>query len=285
MTAQRRAVMDAPLDAPPDVPRDAPLACRTVSLLGLEFADLDAAAAARLIAARPDRSPFRYVVTPNADHLVRLERQPALRAIYRDALLRLMDSRVVRGAAQTIGLGVPALATGSDLTAHLLAAHLRPGERITIVGLRTEHLPRLIARCGIAPPAHHDPVMGFTRQPAALRAAVDFVIAHPARFIFLAVGSPGQEILAAAIQATGRAVGTAICAGASLDFLAGAARRAPLAVQKAGLEWLHRLAADPGRLAARYLRDDPPVLAMLLRERLALLAAGQQGKHLAPHAD
>src|SRR5271165_1793081 len=281
MTAQRRAVMDAP----PHAPWDAALACRTVSLLGLDFADLDAVAAARLIAARPDGAPFRYVVTPNADHLVRLERQPALRAIYRDALLRLMDSRAVRGVARTMGLRVPALATGSDLTARLLAAHLRPGERITIVGLRAERLPRLIARCGIAPPAHHDPVMGFARQPAALRAAVDFVIAHPARFIFLAVGSPGQEVLAAAIQATGRATGTAICAGASLDFLAGAARRAPLAVQKAGLEWLHRLAADPGRLAARYLRDDPPVLAMLLRERLALLAAGQQGKHLAAHAD
>jgi exopolysaccharide biosynthesis WecB/TagA/CpsF family protein len=257
---------------------DAQIACRTVSLLGLDFADLDAVGAAQLIAQRPDGSPFRYVVTPNADHLVRLERQPELAAIYRDALLRLMDSRVVTRAAQALGLGVPSVATGSDVTARLLGYHLRPRERVTIVGLRAEFLPALMDRCGIVRPAHHDPVMGFARDPAALREAVDFVVANPARFVFLAVGSPAQEILAAAIQATGRAVGTGVCAGASLDFLAGAARRAPALMQRAGLEWLHRMASDPQRLARRYLHDDPPVLGMLLRERLQSMTPGQQAK-------
>jgi UDP-N-acetyl-D-mannosaminuronic acid transferase (WecB/TagA/CpsF family) len=38
-------------------------------------------------------------------------------------------------------------------------------------------------------------------------------------------------------------------------------------VQRAGLEWLHRLAADPRRLAWRYLAEDPVVFALLLRER------------------
>jgi exopolysaccharide biosynthesis WecB/TagA/CpsF family protein len=246
---------------------------RTVPLLGLDFADMDAAAAARAIAARPWASPFRYVVTPNADHLVRLQRQPELRALYDDALLRLMDSRMVARAAALLGLPAPAVAPGSDVTAWLLGRHLRPRERITIVGLRPERLPALIRRSGIAPPAHHDPVMGFAQDPAALRQAVDFVLAHPARLVFLAVGSPAQEILAAAIQASGRAVGTGICAGASLDFLAGAAKRAPVLMQQAGLEWLHRLASDPRRLARRYLRDDPPVLGMLLRERFPSLAA------------
>jgi exopolysaccharide biosynthesis WecB/TagA/CpsF family protein len=242
--------------------------CRTIPLLGLDFADLDAIGAAQFIAERPDDAPFRYVVTPNADHLVRLERQPELVAIYRAALLRLMDSRMVARAAVVLGLEAPSVATGSDVTARLLARHLRLGERVTIVGLKPQFLPALIERCGIAPPAHHDPVMGFARDPVALRRAVDFVVANPARFTFLAVGSPAQEILAAAIQATGKVTGTGICVGASLDFLSGAARRAPVLMQRAGLEWLHRLAGDPRRLARRYLRDDPPVLAMLLRQRL-----------------
>ncbi len=258
----------------------ASLAHRTVPLLGLGFADLDAAAAAALIAARPDGAPFRYVVTPNADHLARLHRQPELAGLYHDALLRLMDSRVVARAAAAIGLAAPAVAPGSDLTARLLADHLRPRERITIVGLRPAFLPALVRRCGIAPPAHFDPPMGFARDVDALRTAVAFVLAHPARFIFLAIGSPAQEILAGAIQATGRATGTAICAGASLDFLAGAARRAPPLMQRAGLEWLHRMAQDPRRLARRYLRDDPPVLAMLLRARLASRAAGKPAQNL-----
>jgi N-acetylglucosaminyldiphosphoundecaprenol N-acetyl-beta-D-mannosaminyltransferase len=248
---------------------DATANARTIKLLGLDFADLDAARAAALIAARPDGAPFRYVVTPNADHLVRLDRQPELVAIYRDALLRLMDSRVVARAASAIGLSAPAVATGS-----------RAGGRVTIVGLRPECVPMLVDRCGIAAPAHHDPVMGFARNAGALREAVAFVLANPARFTFLAVGSPAQEILAAAIQSTGRAVGTAICAGASLDFLAGAARRAPVLMQRAGLEWLHRMASDPQRLARRYLHDDPPVLGMLLRERFPSVAAREQTKDL-----
>jgi N-acetylglucosaminyldiphosphoundecaprenol N-acetyl-beta-D-mannosaminyltransferase len=257
-----------------------PLPLKTVSLLGLDFADVHADDAAALIAARPSGAPFRYVVTPNADHLVRLERRPDLAAIYRDALLCLMDSRVVARAAAWLGLNAPSVATGSDVVARLLGYHVRPGERITIVGLRPAFLSALVERCGLASPAHHEPMMGFARQPAALRAAVEFVVAHPSRLVFLAVGSPAQEILAAAIQATGRAVGTGICAGASLDFLSGGVPRAPQLMQRAGLEWLHRMASDPQRLARRYLHDDPPVFGMLLRERLASTPSRQRAKHL-----
>ena len=66
-----------------------------VRLLGLDFADVDAPHAAELLARRPADEPFGYVVTPNADHLVRLHRQPRLAPLYVDAMLRLMDSRVV----------------------------------------------------------------------------------------------------------------------------------------------------------------------------------------------
>jgi exopolysaccharide biosynthesis WecB/TagA/CpsF family protein len=110
--------------------------------------------------------------------------------------------------------------------------------------------------------------MDFTGDAATLREAVDFVLTHPARFVFLAVGSPQQEILAAAIAATRRATGVGLCIGASLEFLAGAARRAPRWVQHAGLEWLYRLGKEPRRLARRYLHDCPAVLPMLLSERL-----------------
>jgi exopolysaccharide biosynthesis WecB/TagA/CpsF family protein len=98
---------------------------------------------------------------------------------------------------------------------------------------------------------------------------VAFVLAHPARFVFLAVGSPQQEVLAAAIAATGRATGIGLCIGASLEFLAGGSRRAPRWMQRCGLEWLFRLCRDPRRLAHRYLIHSPAVLAMLLRARLS----------------
>jgi exopolysaccharide biosynthesis WecB/TagA/CpsF family protein len=237
-----------------------------VRLLGLDFADFRQEEALRWVLERPSTASFDYVVTPNADHFVRLRRDPALTRMYQQAALRLLDSRVVARAARTLGLPVPPVVTGSDLTARLLAA-LPAGERLTIVGLRAALLPDLIERTGIASPAHFDPPMGFERDPAAFATVVRFVLEHPARFILLAVGSPRQERLAAAIKARGVATGLGLCVGASLDFLTGTVPRAPRWMQSAGFEWLHRLAGDPRRLARRYLLQDPAIFWMLLRAR------------------
>jgi N-acetylglucosaminyldiphosphoundecaprenol N-acetyl-beta-D-mannosaminyltransferase len=114
--------------------------------------------------------------------------------------------------------------------------------------------------------------MGFDRDPAAFADTVSFVLAHPARFVFLAVGSPRQERLAAAVAASGRGTGTGLCIGASLGFLAGAEQRAPEWMQLHGLEWAFRLAIDPRRLARRYLLDSPQIVSLLLREGGAAVA-------------
>ena len=135
--------------------------------------------------------------------------------------------------------------------------------------MRPELLTVLIRRYRLSLPAHCDPPFGFERDPAALETVVRFVIDHPARLVFLALGSPKQEILAAAIKASNRAVGLGLCIGASLDFLTGAQRRAPRWMQLAGLEWLYRLLSEPRRLARRYLLDAPRIIGLLLRERRA----------------
>ncbi len=234
------------------------------SLLGLDFADLGPEAAAAWIAARPAEAPFGYVVTPNADHFVRLARDPSLHPIYAQAAMRLLDSRVVAGMAHLLGPRPPKVATGSDTVAALLSTHLHPGERIAIVGMTASAVAALVEKCRLAPPFHHNPPMGFEHDPAAIQAAVDFVLAHPARFVFLAVGSPRQERLAAAIAATERATGTGLCIGAALAFLAGTRRRAPVWMQRAGLEWLARLLAEPWRLGRRYTMDCPTVFRLIL---------------------
>ena len=245
----------------------------TRRLLGLDFATLDLAGAvdwalAWQDGARQDGARFGYVVTPNADHLVRLARVPGLGAAYAGAELRLLDSRVVAGAARLLGLAPPPVVPGSDLTAALLG-RLAPEDRVCLIGLPATWLPALRRRTGFVPAAHCDPPHGFARDPDAFASVLHFVEAHPARFILLAVGSPAQERLAAALAARGRAVGLGLCVGAAVDFLAGRARRAPPWMQHASLEWLHRLAGDPRRLGARYLRDDPAVFALLARERWA----------------
>lgn len=243
-------------------------------LLGLDFADLDLDAVLAQLAARPAGAPFAYIVTPNADHLVRLARDPARYGpLYAKAEWRLLDSRVVARLAWMLGLAAPPVVPGSDLTAQLLQRVATPGEVIAVLGGSAQTVAALQARYGLTL-LHHDPPMGFDADPVAFEAALRFIEASGARFHLLCVGSPRQEILARALAERGVARGTALCVGASLRFLSGEERRAPRLLQRAGFEWAWRLAQDPRRLAQRYLRDDPAILGLLWRERSALRRAG-----------
>jgi N-acetylglucosaminyldiphosphoundecaprenol N-acetyl-beta-D-mannosaminyltransferase len=66
--------------------------------------------------------------------------------------------------------------------------------------------------------------------------------------------------------------------GISLSFIAGEIQRAPRWMQAAGLEWLHRLVQEPGRLVKRYLWHDIPfVLRLLSSAALHRLRHGKPG--------
>jgi exopolysaccharide biosynthesis WecB/TagA/CpsF family protein len=240
----------------------------TQSFLGQNFTCLPLVRIAERIAQRPKDAPLTYVVTPNADHLVRLSRDTALRNIYRRAGSCLLDSQAVSLLARLLRIPVPPVVRGSDLTERLLAHHVLPGERIVIIGLSPIWLPALMARFDLAPPAHYDPPIGFERNAAELTKIEAFVRAYPARFVFLAVGSPRQEILAHRLARSADLTGTALCVGASLEFLCGARRRAPELLRASGLEWAWRLADEPQRLGRRYLLDSPRVIGLLMRQRL-----------------
>jgi exopolysaccharide biosynthesis WecB/TagA/CpsF family protein len=230
----------------------------------LEFNDLSVSEVVAQLKARRRFARFTYVVTPNADHLARLKKQPRLRQIYERAWLRLLDSRVLSLTAWLLGLEAPRVTTGADITAALLAA-LEP-EVIAVIGLP----PALMEKLRVAYPGqkfiHHAPPQNLLRDELAFRRARDFAVRTNARFTFIALGSPLQEILAYAIALQPGSTGVGLCIGAALEYCAGEPR-APGWMRRCGLEWLHRLARDPRRLARRYLRDDPPVLLALLAAR------------------
>lgn len=232
----------------------------SLRLLGVRFDDLDLEGALAMVTARDPASPFAYVVTPNADHLLRLDAgDAALRALYDGAWLSLNDSRILRLLAGRRGLRLN-LAPGSDLAAALFARAIGPDTPVAVIGGTAAMAAGLRARFGLGALFHHDPPMGFIRDAAAVEAAIAFVQAHPARFVFLCVGSPQQEKLAARIAAAGGAKGVGLCLGAALEFVTGAKRRAPAWMQRAHLEWLHRLGSEPRRLWRRYLLEAPRLL-------------------------
>lgn len=247
--------------------------------LGVGITLLDKAQVARWIEARPADAPFAYIVTPNAQHFVMLERDadPRFTAAYAGAAMRLCDSQVARGLARLLfGLDLP-LVTGSDLTAWLFAHTIRPDDAITVIGSSDEVALRLRERYGLTRLAMHVPPMGFIRDPDAVAACVRFVQDNPGRYVFLAVGSPQSEILAARIKDAPGTAGCGLCVGASLMFITGLARRAPPVWRRLGLEWLHRLLANPRGHARRVFVDSLPLLPIAVRAAVREWRGGGRG--------
>jgi len=96
--------------------------------------------------------------------------------------------------------------------------------------------------------------------------------ASGARILFVGLGCPKQERWMA--RQRERLSCVMIGVGAAFDFLAGAKRQAPVWMQRAGLEWLFRLASEPRRLWWRYLVQNPRFVLHLSRQILSARAPG-----------
>ena len=239
----------------------APIA-QTAGFLEFEFLRASAAEVLEMIDERPADAPFAYVVTPNVDHVVRLERiRSDLWPAYRRAWLTLCDSRILARLAASAGVELPII-TGSDLTAAVFETLARPDDRIAILGGSPAMIASIRSRYGLNNVVHYNPPMGFINNARERARAIAFLLDARARFSFLAVGSPQQEILAYRVASSGVATGIGFCVGASLEFLSNEKSRAPKVVQSLALEWLYRLAQEPRRMWRRYLVDGPQIFTI-----------------------
>lgn len=209
--------------------------------------------------------PFSYIVTPNVNHLVQLERDEQLRDAYRGASHRPCDSRVLNTLLALIHKPVQEVIPGSDLTATLMDVAQRRAWRVSVIGCEADDIARMRSRYPGVEFLHHNPPMGFIKHPEHVRACLEFVAEHPAHLVILSVGCPRQEVLARRILDEGRSTGVGLCVGASINFLSGKVKRAPKWMQRLSLEWLHRMCMEPGRLVKRYATDAVHVLPIIFR--------------------
>lgn len=208
---------------------------------------------------------FRYVVTPNADHVVRLNRQPELRPYYDNAWLTLCDSRPISLFARTRSREMTHV-TGSDLTVSLFRSVIRPGDRIALIAGGEEVVSDLRSAFPDVDFRAHIPPMGLWTNTQAQNDCVSFALREGGRFLFITVGAPQSEKIAYLLSQQASATGIALCVGASLEFLVGTRKRAPFWMRRLSLEWLHRLASDPRRLWRRYVHGLVPLLMLFSGE-------------------
>ncbi|MBI1398040.1 MAG: WecB/TagA/CpsF family glycosyltransferase [Betaproteobacteria bacterium] len=202
----------------------------------------------------------RYVSTVNVDVLVQIHRNPAMRRACEGADMMLIDGKPIIWVARALGADIPEAVPGSDLVPALFdlsSGHTRV--RVFLLGARPEVGSRAAQAVRERWPevevaGQYSPPLGFEHDADECARIVRQVNESGANLLVLGFGAPKQELW---IERHCRALApmVAICAGATIDFLAGEQQRAPEWMRRRGLEWLYRLCSDPRRLWRRYGRD------------------------------
>ncbi len=250
---------------PPDVPRPPRLRLGHVEVDALTLAGaVDAVEG--LVAARKGG----VVVTPNIDHVVRAERDPAFREAYAAADLSIADGQPLVWSSWVLGPRLPERVAGADLLLPLMGRAAERRWRVFLLGAGpgvAELAGARLRELGVdvvgtaAPAVASDPL---APDPGGDEAAATVRAARP-DVVVVAFGAPKQELWMHRHRAA-LAPAVLLGLGASLDFVAGRVRRAPPWISRAGLEWAWRLAHEPRRLWRRYLVEDPWFAIVVLRE-------------------
>lgn len=239
-----------------------------VDLLGIRIHALTEAQCVARVSREIALQRGGWVVTPNLDHLRRLVRDASYRELCSRASLCVADGMPLLWAAALQRTPLPERVAGSNLIWSLSAAAARDGWRVFFLGGdpgTAERAAAILAERfpGLTVAGTHCPPPGFEHDLAQkIQLAGRLVDARP-DIVFVALGSPKQERF---IEALRRDLPRAwwLGIGISFSFVSGAVKRAPRWMQRLGLEWIHRLAQEPRRLARRYLVDGLPFAIVLL---------------------
>ncbi len=226
-----------------------------------------------LIAELIRESVPHLVVTANVDHVLNLVDDADLRSAYAAASVRLIDGAPVAMIARRLGLADVHRHTGADLLPQLVDKSRSAGWRIAITGggdgvsaAAAARLQRLYPGASVF--SVDFPWIASIDDPRS-EEAIDELKQIDPDIVFLCLGSPKQEMWYAQwLNVLPPAV--YVGAGAAVDFAAGRANRAPIPIQRIGLEWAWRLGQEPRRLAHRYLVKGPrfaTVAVKSLRDR------------------
>ncbi|WP_164102563.1 WecB/TagA/CpsF family glycosyltransferase [Candidatus Laterigemmans baculatus] len=235
----------------------------TVDVWGLPFARVTLEQSIDWIGELVARGEPEYLITANLNYVMLAAQQASLRELSRGAIGVLADgmpivwrSRI--GSRIGASEALPERVAGSEMIYRIAERSARDGWRIYFLGAA----PGIAQRCADAllernpgmqiagvesPPFRQLTAAEEAEQEERIRAARPDVL-------LVAFGQPkGEQWIAARYKRLG--VPVSIQLGASFDFVAGAARRAPLAWQKVGMEWAYRMLSDPRRLVPRYAEN------------------------------
>jgi N-acetylglucosaminyldiphosphoundecaprenol N-acetyl-beta-D-mannosaminyltransferase len=229
------------------------------NLFGIDFDNISMSQAVQQIKNMIDNKSNGYVVTPNVDHIVRLQTDNKFREIYLHADLVLTDGKPIIWASRFLRKPIKEKISGSDIFPKLCELSARFGYRVFLLGaaegVAAEAAERLKKKySGLNVVGTYSPKYGFEGDRVELNKIFDKINSVHPDILIVGLGSPKQEYFIYD-NLSNLNVPVSLGLGASLDFEAGNIRRAPKWMQQYGLEWLFRITQDPIRLLPRYLKD------------------------------
>jgi N-acetylglucosaminyldiphosphoundecaprenol N-acetyl-beta-D-mannosaminyltransferase len=239
---------------------------RRVELGGILLDQVDLAGAVERIGGFVRSGQPHQVVTVNLDFLSIADRDAEFEATLNEADLAVADGMPLVWLSRLKGepldervagveLVMESCRIGAELRGKVYLLGAAPGVA-EAAGQRIEETFPGIRIVGTYSPPMGQPTLQENQR------IIDLIRLAAPDFLFVALGAPRQDLWIHEHLAELN-VPVAMGVGCVLDLLAGNVKRAPMWMQRTGLEWAFRLVQEPGRLWRRYLLNDLPLLARL----------------------
>jgi N-acetylglucosaminyldiphosphoundecaprenol N-acetyl-beta-D-mannosaminyltransferase len=255
---------------------------RSRSILGMRVDATSYEDATRQVINWAGSSQSRYVCVAAVSSVMGAHDDARFMDVMNQADLVTPDGMPLVWGLRWLGVAGATRVYGPDLTPSILEAAERKGLAVGFYGGSPNALGALVAEVGRRWPdlkiafAYSPPYRDLTAEEDGQ--IVEAIDASGVKILFVGLGCPRQETWMASHR--GRVGTVMVGVGAAFDFLAGTKKQAPRSLQKAGLEWLFRLATEPKRLSRRYLRQNPRFAllfgAQLVRARIGQPATSQE---------
>ena len=215
-----------------------------------------------------ERREGGWVLTPNLELLRRHVADPDVRPHFEAADVIVPDGMPLLWASRVAGTPLPERVAGSSLIWSVTARAAERELPVFLLGGNSDAAPRARETLRRTFPSArivgtHTPPFGFEHDEAELEAIETAIARSRPRIVFVGLAFPKQERLIARLRAAFPDAWF-LGVGVSFSFVAGELRRPPEWVQRLGMEWMYRLAQEPGRLYRRYAVDGLPFAARLL---------------------
>lgn len=227
---------------------------------------------------RISRHEPTHVVFANVAKVVHMRRDSALTEAMRSAELVLADGVPLTWVAPMLGPPLKGRVNGTDLFERMVAESARRGLRVFFLGATDEILRTMLVRLRCRHPelivaGSRNGYFSDAEEPEVIRQIAE----SGAEILFVGMGTPKKELWGARNL---HRLDVSICqsVGGSFDVVAGALRRAPKWMRRAGLEWLCRIIQEPGRMWKRYLVTNTVFLWMLIVELIATRLPGHSAE-------